>query len=158
MKNIYFEKLSVRALMLLFAVGVSFTSCSKDDDEYDSMSSYQSSSSSSLTKPELAKNITTTTYDDLNFKARFSNGGDTYDNMTCTVYWGSYTKKQATTPKVSALTKSGSMKLYDTAKKSTTFSKSYTGLSGGTCIYYYFKCSNSKYTVNTDVTYCIIKR
>ena len=134
MKDFNKKKIYVRTLILLFAVGFIFTSCSKDDDDYTPPSSQSSSTSSSVTKPALAKNLTTTTYSEVNFMARFSNGGDTYDNMKCTVHWASYAKKQATTPKASELTRKESMTQFNTTSKNTTFKKSHTGLSGGTYI------------------------
>ena len=36
--------------------------------------------------------------------------------------------------------------------------KSHSGFSGGNYIYYYFECENSKYSTETDVKYCIVKR
>lgn len=36
--------------------------------------------------------------------------------------------------------------------------ESHSGLSGGTYIYYYYECRNSKYTTKTDVMWNIVKR
>ena len=42
--------------------------------------------------------------------------------------------------------------------KTTVFDKTHTGFSGGTYVYYYFECQNSKYTTKEDIKYCIVKR
>lgn len=134
------------------------TGCEKEEEENSYVPSTSQETTTSLSKPTYKKNLTTTTYDDVSFRCRFDNGGDTYDNMSCTVHWKKYSSKPSTTPKASALTTSESMRTYGSTKSSTTFDKTHTGFSGGTYIYYYFECSNSKYTTKTDVTYCIVKR
>ncbi len=142
-------------------------SCSKDDDGYDPKkdNDYEftgggsGSSSSKLTEPVHKKEMTTTTTTDLTFKCIFNNGGDECSNMRCNVYWASYSKKPSSTPTASELRKCESMREYSTSSRTeTTFTRSHSGLSGGTYIYYYYECSNSKYTTKTGVMWNIIKR
>lgn len=145
-------------LFMATALCVVFTACSKEDDEYSGGNSSSGSSSSKLSYPELKSNLTTTTKDDLTFRVRFSNGDDKSDNMRCVVHWGKFSSKPSATPKASSLSKSETMRQYSSTKTSTTFDKAHTRLSGGTYIYYYFECSNSRYTTKSNVTYTIIKR
>lgn len=133
-------------------------SCDKEEDSNPNPSTNIQHPSSKLSNPSLRMNVTTTTYDDVTFRCSFDNGGDTWENMECTVHWGKYNSKQSKTPKLSDLSHHESMRQYATTSKSTTFDKAHAGFSGGTYIYYYFECKNSKYTTKTDVTYCIIKR
>lgn len=144
--------------LFLLVVGMSFlaTSCDKDDD-YNPNNDVKTPSSN-ISQPTFEKNLTTTTTSDVSMRCRFNNGGDTWYNMTCTVHWRKYSSKPSTTPKASDMSNHESMRQYATTSKSTTFDKTHTGLSGGTYIYYYFECKNSKYTTKTNMTYCIVKR
>lgn len=56
------------------------------------------------------------------------------------------------------MTNHESMRQYSTTKLTTTFDKTHAGYSGGNYIYYYFECSNSKYTTKTNITFCVVKR
>ncbi|MGN1217292.1 MAG: hypothetical protein ACI4TD_04875 [Phocaeicola sp.] len=132
------------------------TSCEKDED-YTSDKEVQKPTSN-ISKPTFEKNITTTTTDQVSLRCRFNNGGDTWNNMNCTVHWRKYSSKPSTTPKASDMSKHESMRQYASTSKSTTFDKTHAGFSGGTYVYYYFECRNSKYTTTTDVTYCLVKR
>lgn len=143
------------AFMLLGAAAI-LTACDKEDDYTGS--SVSQTPASKVTKPALKKDLTTTTYMDLSLRCIFKNGGDTWNNMNCKVHWRAYSKKQTVTPKESDLTKHETMRQYSTTSVSTTFDKTHTGFNGGTYVYYYFECSNSKYTTKTDVTYCVVKR
>lgn len=42
-------------------------------------------------------------------------------------------------------------------KTKTTFDKSHAGFRGGTYLYYYFECSNSRHTTKSEVTFCVVK-
>lgn len=149
----------VKSLLLILIAGTSFliTSCDKDNDDYDPDDIVQTPTSS-VSKPTFDKNLTTTTYSDVSMRCRFTNGGDTWEHMSCTVHWKKYATKPSSSPKASDLTNSETMRQYSTTSTKTTFDKTHTGLSGGTYVYYYFECKNSKYTTKTDVTYCVIKR
>lgn len=158
----------------IMALGIALTavSCGKDDDGYDPKKDHGydfitgggldnggGSSSSNLTQPVHKKEMTTTTTTDVTFKCIFENGGDECTNMRCNVYWASYSKKPSSKPTASELRKCESMREYSTSsKRETTFTKSHSGLSGGTYIYYYYECRNSKYTTKTDVMWNIVKR
>ena len=147
----------INSLFVLF-VGMSFVaaSCTKDDD-YTPDNEVQTPTSS-ISRPTFEKYLTTTTTDQVSLRCRFNNGGDITDNMSCTVHWKQYGSKTSSTPKESDMSKHESMRQYAATSKSTTFDKTHAGFSGGTYIYYYFECKNSKYTTKSEVTYCIVKR
>ena len=147
----------INSLFVLF-VGMSFVaaSCTKDDD-YTPDNEVQTPTSS-ISRPTFEKYLTTTTTDQVSLRCRFNNGGDITDNMSCTVHWKLYGSKPSSTPKESDMSKHESMRQYAATSKSTTFDKTHAGFSGGTYIYYYFECKNSKYTTKSEVTYCIVKR
>lgn len=147
------------AVLLFTTIFLVITLCgcgTDDDDDYDS--GKQTTTSSSITSPKLEKYLSTTDTDGFSLRARFSNGGDVTSNMKCVVHWKSYSSKPSSKPKASALTKSETMRVYSSTSRSTTFDKSHAGYKGGTYIYYYFVCRNSKHSVTTDVTYEIVKR
>lgn len=127
----------------------------EEEDEYVPQ---QSKPTVNLSRPTLDRDLTTTTHSEVTFRPRFTNGGDENVNMDCTVHWTTYSTKPKTDPKTSDMTRHESMDYYDGHKTKTTFSKAHTGLSGGTYVYYYFECSNSKYTTKSSVSYKIVKR
>ncbi len=142
-----------------FLITLSFIlyACDKDDDNSIN-NEPESPDVSGLTLPEYKKNMTTTDYDGVSFKVRFTNGGDVYDNMSCVVHWATYSEKQSTTPSKSDMRYLESMDPYPIARSSTVFDKAHAGISGGTYIYYYFECENSKGPTASNVTYTITKR
>lgn len=148
----------IKYFLFTFVFSSLLTACSKDDNDEDDDYKPTTSVSTNISAPTFAKNLTTTTTSDLSFRCRFDNGGDKTENMSCTVHWRQYSSKQSSTPKASSLSKHESMRQYGSTSKSTTFDKSHTGFTGGTYIYYYFECKNSKKTTKTDVTFTIIKR
>lgn len=151
--------MKIRYLLLSAAIGVLVAATSCDKEEDTSFDEPETPASSSLSAPELDKYLTTTDYDGVSFRVRFSNGGDTNENMSCRVHWRTYASKQSRTPEASDMTEHENMRQYGGGTKTkTTFDKSHAGFSGGTYLYYYFECSNSRHTTKTDVTYCIVKR
>lgn len=146
------------ALTLIFVATVmALASCEKYEP-YDSTDQSFNDSSSSISAPSFEKYLTTTDYDGFSIRMRFDNGGDTRENMSCTVHWKAYSSKPSSTPSKSDLTKNESMRIYGNTLNTTTFDKSHAGYRGGTYIYYCATCSNSKYSVTTPVTFCIVKR
>lgn len=143
-------------IILISFSSILVTSCGEEND--DILIGEETSPSQNLSKPEFDKYLTTTTMSDVSLRCRFTNGSDTWENMKCTVHWRKYTSKPSSTPKASDMNKHESMRIYATTSTKTTFDKTHTGFSGGNYVYYYFECSNSKYTTKTDVTYCIVKR
>ena len=146
-----------KSLLLLLMLGnsIAITSCDKENDYLIEDIEHPESQ---LAKPEFDKYLTTTTTDIVSLRCRFKNGGDTWNNMKCTVHWRVYSSKPSTTPKASDMTNHESMRQYSTTKLTTTFDKTHAGYSGGNYIYYYFECSNSKYTTKTNITFCVVKR
>lgn len=148
-------KVSEVLIFILFALAFLFmTSCKKDelfDKDVKENVSY-------ISKPTMDKYLVTTTFYDVNLGVRFANGGDSWENMKCKVHWRKYSSKPTQTPKKSDMNNHESMRIYATTKSKTTFMKSHSGFSGGNYIYYYFECENSKYSTETDVKYCIVKR
>ena len=108
--------------------------------------------------PSFEKYLTTSDYDGFSIRMRFDNGGDIRDNMSCTVHWKAYSSKPSSTPTMSDLTNNETMRIYGNTRKTTTFDKSHAGHRGGTYIYYCATCSNSRHSVTTPVTFCIVKR
>lgn len=150
----------LKRLFWVFLVVISFSSCDEDENkfEYAGGNASQNNSSTSIKAPSLDKILTTTDLDGFSIRLRFANGGDVSDNMKCTVHWAAYSSKPSKTPKKSDLTRSESMRQYASTKTKTTFDKSHAGYNGGTYIYYYAVCSNSKYSTTTDITYTIVRR
>lgn len=149
---------NINRILFVLVAGLAFvaTSCEKDE-EHTSDKEVQTPASN-ISKPTFEKNITTTTTDQVSLRCRFNNGGDTWNNMNCTVHWRKYSSKPSTKPKASEMSNHESMRQYASTSKSTTFDKTHAGFTGGTYVYYYFECRNSKYTTTTDVTYCVVKR
>lgn len=141
----------------LFAVLLSFTfvACEKDEEVNTPP---KETSKDNVSRPEFKKDFTVSTTSDIKFKCRFSNGEDNFDNMNCTVHWRKYSSKPSRTPVESDMTKHEVMKSEWFSRTSTLFDKSHTGLNSGSYIYYYFECSNSKYSAKSKITYTIIKR
>lgn len=132
-------------------------SCGKDDNTLNREPDFPDTSN--LTYPKLDKYLTTTDYDGVSFRVRFTNGGDVMENMSCTVHWRRYSSKPSKTPKAGDMTEHESMRYYGAGTKlKTTFDRSHAGITGGSYLYYYFECSNSAYTTETDITYCVVKR
>lgn len=134
-----------------------FVGCSEDDDERND-NYIPSEVETDLEEPELDRYLTTTDLDGFSIRARFDNGGDKTENMSCTVYWKAYSSKPSKTPSASELTRVESMRAYASTKTSTTFDKSHAGYGGGTYIYYYMKCQNSRFSCTTPVKYTVITR
>lgn len=145
------------ALMALLS-SLMIVSCDKEDDN-TFFSEPKTPTTSKLSAPKLDKHLTTTDYDGVSFRVRFTNGGDVNDNMSCKVHWCRYASKPSKTPKASDMNKHESMRQYGTGTSTkTTFDKSHAGIGGGSYLYYYFECSNSRNTTKTDVTFCVVKR
>lgn len=146
-------KYNKSVLLLLLSGSIVITSCDKNNDPV-----VEDISTSQLTKPKLDKNLTTTTTDLVSLRCRFNNGGDSWENMKCTVYWTVYSSKPSVTPEYSDLKNHEVMRQYSTTRSTTTFDMIHAGYKGGNYIYYYFECSNSKYTTKTNMTFCVVKR
>ncbi len=149
---------SIFVALTALAMSVAFTSCDKEEDN-TFLSEPEAPAVSNLSAPKLDKYLTTTDYDGVSFRVRFTNGGDTNENMSCKVHWRRYSSKQSKTPKASDMTEHETMRQYGGGTKTkTTFDKSHAGFRGGTYLYYYFECSNSRHTTKSEVTYCVVKR
>ena len=140
--------------LLIITLICAFHSCEKDDFDYD----YDNVVTATVSAPTFDTYLTTTDMDGFSIRLRFKNGGDKRENMNCNVYWKAYASKPTTTPKERDLTNSESMRIYSHNSSKTTFDKSHAGYNGGTCIYYYAVCKNSKGECKTKVNYTIVKR
>lgn len=150
-------KSKFKYIALALVLATALVSCNKE--EYSSEIDIEiPSNSSKLEKPKEKRNLTTTTHSEVSFRPTFTNGGDISDNMNCIVHWRKYSSKPTKTPKASDMTNHESMRIYSIQKYQTVFDKTHTGFNGGQYVYYYFECSNSKYTTQTDITYCVVKR
>lgn len=154
-KNRFYNVFTIA--VIVFAVVVFVSSCEKDEDGHGV---YIPENSNSLSYPSFDKNLTTTTTTDVSFRCRFGNGGDKNSNMSCIVHWRKYATKPSSEPKTSEMTNHEIMREYSNGSMTTktTFDKSHSGFNGGNYIYYYFECSNSKYTTKSDVFRSIVKR
>ena len=140
-------------LLCIFSFGL--YGCEKDESSFEGGNS---TPSKNVSVPTFDKYLTTTTTNGFSIRLRFTNGGDDRGNMNCTVYWRAYPKKPSSTPSARDLTMCEQMRIYDHTKTKTTFDKTHAGYSGGTYIYYYAECRNSKGSCKTSVNYAIIKR
>ena len=111
-----------------------------------------------VTPPSFDKYITTSEFDGFTIRARFNNGGDSYENMSCMVYWRAYSSKPSKTPTKEDMTNCESMRIYDHSTKKTVFEKAHVGYAGGTYIYYYTECYNCKGSCTSDLTFTVIPR
>lgn len=157
-------------LFCVFAV-CALCSCGGDEPETakDSSSANQSTSSQKVTKPSFDMFLTTTDKDGFSLRVRFKTGGDKESNLRAKVNWKAYSKKPSAKPSRSELSKSETMRQYGSAtyhntgsKKGMTesivFDKSHAGYSGGTYIYYYVVCTNSKGSAESSIDYTIVRR
>ena len=141
-------------VVFLCVFSIIIISCDREDtDFYD-----KDNTISKVSAPTFDKYLTTTDTDGFSIRLRFTNGGDDRENMSCQVYWKAFSSKPSSAPSEQDLTKSEHMRIYDHTKTKTTFDKSHAGYNGGTYIYYYAVCKNSKGSCKTDITYTIIKR
>ena len=142
-------------LTIMFGLfSFAFISCNKSEPNFE----YEDVFDSAVDAPSFDKYLTTTDTDGFSIRLRFNNGGDDRENMSCKVYWKAYSSKPSATPTEQDLSKSEEMRIYDHTKAKTTFDKSHAGYAGGTYIYYYAVCRNSKGSCKTNVTYTIVKR
>lgn len=140
---------------LLF--GIVLFSTSGCEQEYPNLEC-ENVTTSNVSLPTFDKYLTTTDTDGFSIRLRFTNGGDDRENMSCVVHWRAYYSKPSTSPEERDLNKSEQMRIYDHTKTKTTFDKSHAGYNGGTYIYYYAECKNSKGTCKTKINYTIVKR
>lgn len=156
-------------LALCLITSFSFWSCGTDEPDSPSNSSGQGNDTKTITKPTFDKFLTTTDTDGFSIRVRFKTGGDKENNLSAKVYWKAYPKKPSSNPLKSDLTKAESMRQYGAAvyhntgtKKGMTesivFDKSHAGYNGGTYIYYYVECHNSKGAAESPLDYTIVKR
>ena len=144
----------IRLLVLSVFIAL-FIACDKDEPDTDY--GQGSTTSTSVSAPVYKKDLTTSDYDGFAIRVRYNNGGDELKNMSCTVYWRAYSSKPSSVSK-GDMSKSESMRVYGSTKETTTFEKAHAGYNGGTYIYYYTKCSNSKYSAESPLTFEIIPR
>lgn len=145
---------------------LSITSCGDDEPESPS-STTGTTSTQKITKPSFDKDLSTSDLASFSIRVRFKTGGDKESNLSATVHWKAYSSNSSKKPSKSDLTKVESMRQYGSAtyhntgsKKGMTesivFEKSHVGY-GGSYIYYYVECENSKGSASSSVTYLIAK-
>lgn len=158
--NKLFNILAIIAI-LCFAT-VLATSCDKDEDGGGYSGGGNSGGTQTpvtkVTAPVFDMYLTTTTLYDVSFRGRFINGGDTWQNMSCKVHWRKYYSKPSVTPKASDMNQHETMRQYANTKTKITFDRTHSSFRGGEYVYYYFECSNSRYTTKTPVTFCVVKK
>lgn len=156
----------------IIVITIAVLICSCDTDEPKTSSSSSSSktqTSQTISKPTFDKYLSSSDKASFSIRVRFKTGGDKEQNISATVYWKAYSSKPSKTPTKSDLTTVESMRQYGAAtyhntgsKKGMTesivFDKSHAGARGGTYIYYYVECRNSKGSANSSVTYMVTPR
>lgn len=160
------NKILLLALCLLLPA--SFMSCDSDEPDNPSHSTNNTTTTQRISKPTFDKFLSTTDFDGFSLRVRFKTGGDAVHNIDAVVYWQAYTRKPATKPKKSDLSRSESMRMYDVtyhntgSKKGMTnsivFDRSHAGYHSGTYIYYYVECENSEGSAESPIDYVIVKR
>lgn len=143
-------------LSIVLISALSFTSCSKDDD--DNVEGGSNPSSLNVSKPKFEKDLTSTNVGTCAFKCRFTNGGDKINNMKCKVHYEMYSSKPKRTPRVSDLTRNKSIGSLgsESTSSTTTFYGPIISKKGYT-IYYMFECSNSGHTVESPIYSITVK-
>jgi len=145
MKNSIF-----RSWGLLFVLCI-IASCGKDD-RYDRNSTKDEPQS--ITKPEVkvTSHYANGTYDGWYVIGTVTTGGDEPTNVSCTLEWAKFSKKQSGTVK---LTNKSTMIGVNYSSKRVQFKKEHAGINKGTYIYYRLVGSNSKYSSSTSTTYMV---
>ena len=155
------------ACFILVAASSCLCSCGKDD--VISNNDITEANNSKVSRPTFDKFLSTTDLDGFSIRVRFKTGGDKESNIYATVHWKAYLKKPSSKPSKNELTNVESMRQYGSATyhntgsqkgmtESITFDKSHAGYNGGTYIYYYVECQNSVGSVESPITYEIVKR
>lgn len=151
------KMISIFKSLTLVIFLVSVVSCDKDEPDFE-YNDEEDVVTSKVLAPSFDKYLTTTDYDGFSIGLWFKNGGDVRDNMSCQVYWKAYSKRPSSTPAEQDLTNCEQMRIKYHGETKTLFEKSHAGFNGGTYIYYYAMCKNSKGSCKTKITYTIIKR
>lgn len=158
--------MKIKNIFILVGCLILLSACERDEPSKPSSST--STSNVTVTKPSFDKFLTSTDLDGFDLMVRFKSGDDYYENISGTVYWRAYGSKPTTTPKKSDMNKKETARLYTATyynsgtKKGRTskvvLEKAHAGYSGGTYIYYYMECRNSKGSAQSDLSYTIVKR
>lgn len=144
------------------------SSCDTEEPRH-SESSSSDYPSQTISQPSFDKFLSTTDYDGFDIRVRFKTGGDKESNLSAKVHWQAFAKKPTSTPTKSDLSHVESMRQYGSATyhntgakkgmtESVVYDKSHGGYSGGTYIYYYVECTNSKGTAESPMTHIIVAR
>lgn len=156
----------ILASLLSIIVCFAITSCSEDEPESPS-SNTGTTTSQKISKPSYDKDLSTSDLASFSIRVRFKTGGDKENNLSATVHWKAYSSKPSKKPSKKDLTKVEPMRQYGSAtyhntgtKKGMTesivFDKSHAGY-GGSYIYYYVECENSKGSASSSITYLVAK-
>ncbi len=153
-------------LLIALTSSLAFSACDKDEDEEqveytpgygDDSYGGGGTETPQLTKPEFDKFLSKGGRNEFELAAKFTNGGDDGDNMTCKVHWKAYYPKPDTEPSYYDMEKHETMNVYyalNTDTK-TAFRKFHTGYSRK-YIYHYFECTNSKGTTRSPMSYIYV--
>ena len=161
--------MNLKHLLTMLILSIGLVSCGTDEPDDPSEPNDKNTSAQRISKPSFDKFLTTTDRDGFSIRVRFKTGGDTESNLSARVYWKAYSGKPSTKPTKSDLTKVESMRQYGAATyhntgskkgmtESITFDRSHGGYNGGTYIYYYVECTNSKGSAESPLDHTIVKR
>lgn len=147
------------SLIWLFFAATLLASCGEDEPYVpDRNNDYVSSTTEKIVKPTFKKDLSAGINDGVKFYCRFDNGNDDSDNMSCIVHWIAYYNKPSSTPTKSDMYYHDNMRLYQQSSSSTVFEKEHAGRKTWGYVYYYFECSNSKGSTETDISHVYVRK
>lgn len=141
-----------------------FSACNNDEpnphysDPGDEPSKESPIDKPKLSAPDFRSDISQGVFDGVYFRCRFGNGEDTNSNMSCTVHWRRYYDKPSTHPTKNDMLKHDNMRLYEESRESVVFEKAHAGAQIRGWLYYYFECTNSYGTTESDICTCYVRK
>ena len=150
MKTLHFPN-----ILLLSLLTVLLFSCEKEDVS-TSKKSNSNSNTSNITKPEvkITSHYANGTYDGWYVIGTVTTDGDDPDNVSCTLEWAKFGKKQSGTVNLS---NSSKMNVVNSSRNRVQFKKEHAGVNKGNYIYYRLVGKNSKYSSSTSTTYMVVQ-
>jgi len=107
---------------------------------------------SELSAPEFRSDLSHGDYDGVYFRCRIETGNDDSNNLSCIVHWIRYKEKPTTIPRKRDMVNHEEMRHYSDSRFSVVFDKAHAGPSVRGWLYYYFECTNSKTSSESDIS------
>jgi len=150
-KSIKILTWGLATLLCIFINSCDVDEPSNNSDENASHKSDLSLPESDLSLPEFRSDLSHGDFDGVYFRCRFGNGGDSNDNMSCVVHWIRYTEEPASTPQKHDMDYHEEMRNFKSDRFSIVFEKAHAGKSVRGWLYYYFECTNSKGSTESEI-------